>query len=146
MAETLRPSDTQRICRALEVKLSSGRSLIDFREVANRQPLLLGQDLEATVLMPDRAVLHRRIEARAELMLENGAIDEVRAITELSLPDDATVLRAIGVKQIAAFLNGELTEVELLKRLQAATRQYAKRQLTFFRGQFGNHWTFLNLH
>jgi len=142
MAATLRPTDTQRICRALEVHLSTGRSLLDFRNEAKREPLLQGYDVQATVLMPDRSLLHQRIETRAELMLDGGAVDEVEALNRLDLPSDATVLRAIGVPQIMPFLRGEIERSELLKRLQAATRQYAKRQSTFFRGQFGNHWVF----
>ncbi|EFL90770.1 tRNA (adenosine(37)-N6)-dimethylallyltransferase MiaA [Ahrensia sp. R2A130] len=145
-AATVRPTDTQRICRALEVKLSTGRSLLDFRKEAKRDPLLTKHSVQSTVLMPDRAILHERIEARAVTMLENGALDEVKAIIRLNLPADATVMRAIGVPQITAFLNGEIGKVELLQRLQAATRQYAKRQSTFFRGQFGNDWVFRDPH
>lgn len=142
MAATLRPTDTQRICRALEVQLSTGRSLLDFRNDAKRDPLLGDMKVDATVLMPERAVLHERINLRAEMMLDGGAIDEVRALNALNLPTNSTVLRAIGVPQISAFLDGEIDRAQLLERLQAATRQYAKRQSTFFRGQFGNDWVF----
>jgi tRNA dimethylallyltransferase len=92
------------------------------------------------VVVPDRAILHQRINGRFEKMLEQGAEDEVKTLLSLSLPPDMPVMKAIGVSQIAAMLRGELSRDEVLERGAAATRQYAKRQMTWFRNQMDESW------
>ena len=72
--------------------------------------------------------------------MEQGAVDEVRSLLALNLPADAPVMRAIGVPEISAMLNGEIDRAEAVSRGQAATRQYAKRQYTWFRNQPPKDW------
>jgi tRNA dimethylallyltransferase len=92
------------------------------------------------VVLPDRAVLHQRINGRFEKMLEQGAEDEVRALLALELSSEMPVMKAIGVSQIAAMLRGEMTRPEVIEKGAAATRQYAKRQMTWFRNQMDESW------
>jgi tRNA dimethylallyltransferase len=73
-------------------------------------------------------------------MLTMGAEDEVRALLALDLPPEMPVMKAIGVAQIAAMLKGEMTRAEVIETGAAATRQYAKRQMTWFRNQMDESW------
>ncbi len=140
----MRPTDGQRIARALEVKLSTGTPLAEHHRAV--QPAILdGWKLEKIIVEPPRAVLHIRIAARAEWMLQNGAMDEVKALRALDPPPEATVWKAIGVAQIGALLDGRLSSDETLEKLIAATRQYAKRQSTWFRGQMDATWQRISL-
>ncbi|MEL6736595.1 MAG: tRNA (adenosine(37)-N6)-dimethylallyltransferase MiaA, partial [Pseudomonadota bacterium] len=107
-AEGLRPSDGQRIARALEVVLQTGKPLAHFQANSASLALLSGRRVERFVLMPERADLHARINKRARIMFENGALEEVKALLALDLPPEATVLRAIGVPQLTSLLAGEL--------------------------------------
>ncbi|MBB3540670.1 tRNA dimethylallyltransferase [Rhizobium sp. BK176] len=139
VAGSLRPQDGQRIVRALEVIEATGRSIIDFQAQAG--PVMIDPSAARKIVVePERAVLHQRINGRFEKMLEQGAEGEVKALLSLSLSPDMPVMKAIGVSQIAAMLNGELTRDEVLERGAAATRQYAKRQMTWFRNQMDESW------
>ena len=139
-AEKLKPGDSHRITRALEVVRATGKPLAHFQNTAADKSLLSERNVQRVVLMPERKRLHERINARSELMIEEGALEEVKALLELELPDHATVLKAIGVPQLSSYLRGEIRLVEAIEKLKAATRQYAKRQSTWFRGQFGDNW------
>jgi tRNA dimethylallyltransferase len=135
----LGPQDGQRIVRALEVLEATGRSIAEFQGRAG--PMIV--DPEAArkiVVLPERAVLHARINGRFETMLDQGAEDEVRALLALSLSTDMPVMKAIGVSQIAAMLDGAMSRSEVLEKGAAATRQYAKRQMTWFRNQMDKSW------
>jgi tRNA dimethylallyltransferase len=92
------------------------------------------------VIEPERAALVRRIDARFERMLEEGALEEVRELAALGLDPALPAMKAIGVRELAALLAGRLTEAEALERAKIATRQYAKRQSTWFRHQLGPEW------
>ena len=138
-AERLRPSDGQRIVRALEVLEASGRSLSSFQSrvgTAAIDPAFA----EKIVVLPERAVLAERIDRRFAAMLRTGAVEEVRALLALGLPPEMPAMKAIGVPQIAALLRGEMTEADVIARGSAATRQYAKRQMTWFRNQLDESW------
>jgi tRNA dimethylallyltransferase len=139
VAAVLGPQDGQRIVRALEVLEATGRSIAEFQGRAG--PMIV--DPEAArkiVVLPERAVLHARINGRFETMLDQGAEDEVRALLALSLSTDMPVMKAIGVSQIAAMLEGAMSRSEVLEKGAAATRQYAKRQMTWFRNQMDKSW------
>jgi len=139
MAESLNPVDGQRIVRALEVIEATGRSIAAFQGQAG--PVIVDPDqARKIVVLPDRAVLHQRINGRFEAMLEEGAEEEVRALMALDLPADMPVMKAIGVSQIAAMLRGEVARDEVIEKGAAATRQYAKRQMTWFRNQMDESW------
>ncbi|MBY3132102.1 tRNA (adenosine(37)-N6)-dimethylallyltransferase MiaA [Rhizobium laguerreae] len=139
MAASLNRQDGQRIVRALEVIKATGRSIVDFQ--GRSGPVVIYADeARKIVVLPDRAVLHQRINGRFEKMLQQGAEDEVRALLALDLPAEAPVMKAIGVSQIAAMVRGEMTRDEVLEKGAAATRQYAKRQMTWFRNQMDDSW------
>lgn len=127
--------DLQRLTRALEVMRSTGRPLADWQRTANEVPVLADADAVRIVLSPPRPWLHERIARRVGLMLRSGALEEVRSVLDLELPTSLPAMRAIGVKEIAALLRNEIDLEETKQRLTIATRQYAKRQETWFRNQ-----------
>ena len=140
MAEGLQPGDGQRIVRALEVIEATGKSIRDYQKASG--PVIVDPDrAQKFVVLPDRPVLHDRINRRFEAMMESGAVEEVEALLALKLAPDATAMKAIGVSQIADMLAGRMSEAEVIEKSAAATRQYAKRQMTWFRNQMGEDWT-----
>ena len=138
-AAALNPGDSQRIARALEVKRSTGVTLGDW-QLAKTGGLADEVNLTGIVLMPDRAWLYDRCNARFEAMLKAGAIGEVETLIERGLDPDLPVMRAIGVAEIAAFLSDEITREELIAAGSQATRNYAKRQFTWLRNQSPDGW------
>lgn len=139
IAATLRPSDSQRIVRALEVIEGTGRSLLDWQQDRGRA-LVDDATARRIVLLPDRGWLGERIARRFALMWDHGAIDEVRALLALDLDPMLPAMKAIGVREIAAFLEGSMAREEAMERSVIATRQYAKRQSTWFRNQLDESW------
>lgn len=135
----LKPTDGQRIVRALEVLDASGRSILDW-QAARGRPLIDRDSTRFFVIEPDRAALVSRIEARFDRMLDNGALDEVRQLAALDLDPDLPAMKAIGVRELQAAMAGELRFPEAIERAKIATRQYAKRQATWFRHQLGPEW------
>ena len=140
-ARRLAASDTQRLVRALEMFDTTGEPLASHQAAGERCGLLQGYSVSRFVLEPPRAVLHERINARFDAMVASGAIEEVEALLALGLDPAMPAMKAIGVPQIAALLSGSLTREEAIERSKAASRQYAKRQSTWFRGQFGPEWS-----
>ena len=138
-AAALKPGDSQRIVRALQVFEATGQSIRTFRETAGR-PLIDLQTARRIVLHTDRAALRKRIRTRFERMMEQGAVQEVQALLAQKLSPDLPAMKAIGVREIAAFLDGNLSADEAIERAAIATGQYAKRQTTWFRNQFGTEW------
>lgn len=139
-ARRLKVADPQRVVRALSVLMATGKPLSAFQD-ANGPGLLDGYALERIVLMPERALLRRRIGERFEAMMQAGAIEEVEALLALDLDPSLPAMKAIGVGEIAAMLRGEMDREDAVERAVTATRQYAKRQSTWFRNRFGD-WTF----
>ncbi len=140
MAEALQPGDGQRIVRALEVIEATGKSIRDYQKANG--PVIVDPDrAQKFVVLPDRPVLHDRINRRFDAMMESGAVEEVEALLALKLAPDATAMKAIGVSQIADMLAGRMSEAEVIEKSAAAIRQYAKRQMTWFRNQMGEDWT-----
>nr|WP_181707405.1 tRNA (adenosine(37)-N6)-dimethylallyltransferase MiaA [Chthonobacter rhizosphaerae] len=138
MAERLRPSDPQRILRALIVRDATGRSLADWQ--AERDPPVLAPDRVARlVLAPDRSLLHRRIADRFRAMAANGGLDEARALAALDLDPALPAMKAIGVPEMMAAALGKRPVDEAVEAAIVATRRYARRQETWFRNQFA-HW------
>ena len=138
-AARLMPGDGQRILRALEVLETTGKSITAFQSAT--VPAIIDPDrAEKIVVLPDRGVLAARINQRFGLMLKAGAVEEVKALLAQNLPPAMPVMKAIGVPQIAAMLAGEMREAEVIERGAAATRQYAKRQMTWFRNQLDESW------
>jgi tRNA dimethylallyltransferase len=133
-AGKLRPSDRLRVMRALEVFAATGRPLASFH--GRRAGALLRPEATARIfLAPDRAELRRRIDARFRAMVEQGALDEARALAARRLDPMLPVMRAHGVPGLLAHLRGDATLEEAIARGQGDTRRYAKRQFTWFRHQ-----------
>jgi tRNA dimethylallyltransferase len=137
--ETLKPTDGQRVLRALEVMEASGRSILDFQAEAG-SAVIDPERAMKLIVEPDRAILHDRINRRFEKMLDMGAVGETKALLALGLDPAMPVMKAIGVPQIRAMLAGEMSRQEVIEKASAATRQYAKRQLTWFRNQMDDSW------
>ena len=133
-AARLAPNDSQRIQRALEVHAISGRRLSDLIAEQSSQ-VLPYQVLKIALLPSDRQLLHERIAMRFEQMLAAGLVDEVRAllIKYPVLTAESTAMRCVGYRQVLHYLAGEIDLEELRDRGVFATRQLAKRQLTWLR-------------
>ncbi|MGC5843559.1 tRNA (adenosine(37)-N6)-dimethylallyltransferase MiaA [Mesorhizobium abyssinicae] len=140
----LRPTDGQRIVRALEVLDASGRSIAEW-QAARGRPLIDRESARFLVIEPDRAELVGRIETRFDRMLDVGALDEVRELLALNLDPDLPAMKAIGVRDLQAAMAGQLGFAEAIERAKIATRQYAKRQATWFRHQLGPEWRRLHV-
>jgi tRNA dimethylallyltransferase len=138
-AADLDPGDRQRIARALEVKRSTGVTLADW-QLAKAGGIAEDITLHPLLVLPDRTWLYERCDLRFEAMLESGAIAEVEALLARNLDPDLPVMRAIGVPEIAAFLAGDMEPEAMIATGQQATRNYAKRQFTWFRRQTPEEW------
>lgn len=139
VAASLFPADVSRITRALEVVEATGRSIADWRTEKTGG---IGDevDLRALLLLPPRDWLYARCDARFENMMANGAVDEVERLLARQLPLDAPIMRAIGVPEIADMLAGTIPAEAAMSLGKIATRQYAKRQFTWFRNQAPHGW------
>jgi tRNA dimethylallyltransferase len=138
-AARLKPQDITRISRALEVIRSTGKSLSLWQQE------LQGGIIEETsvcpaILLPPRDWLRARCDARFEAMLAQGAVEEVEALRARGLDPTLPAMRAIGVRDIIDWLEGHIGRYDMVERAQAATRQYAKRQYTWFRHQLPEAW------
>ncbi len=133
-AASLRPSDRQRILRALEVVAATGRPLAALQG-AREAPALAPGEWAGLFLSPERAVLNARIEARFEAMLREGALDEAAALMQRGLDPALPVMRAHGAPHLIAHLRGELSLSDAADLAKRDTRQYAKRQFTWARHQ-----------
>lgn len=137
IAARLKAPDPQRIVRALAVLSATGRSLATFQDAAH-MPLLDGWQIERRVLDPDREVLRARIAQRFATMREQGAEAEVAAFLERGLDPSLPAMKAIGVREIGAFLAGQMSAAAMVEAAVTATRQYAKRQRTWFRNRMAD--------
>lgn len=133
-AQRLKPRDRSRIPRALEVIEATGRSIADWHG-EGVPPLLAADAVRAVFLAPERAELYARINARYAWMLQNGALDEVAALAARKLDPMLPAMKAQGVPPVLRHLRGELSLEEARELGSAGTRQYAKRQFTWFRHQ-----------
>ena len=132
-AARIGPGDRQRLLRAFEVAEATGKALTDW-QTDTIAPLSPGQ-WRAVVLEPDRQTLYTRCDARLQGMVQGGALDEVRILMNRHLAPAAPIMKAVGVREMAAHLSGEMTLAEAIALAQQETRRYAKRQMTWFRNQ-----------
>ncbi len=138
-AAALQPGDGQRVVRALEILEATGKPISHFQ--ARKGDIIVDPAVARKfVVLPPRDILHDRINRRFEKMMESGAVEEVKALLALDPAPDLPSMKAIGVSQIAAMLAGDMTKEEAVKKASAATRQYAKRQMTWFRNQMDDSW------
>jgi tRNA dimethylallyltransferase len=140
-AARLRPTDPQRVLRALEVLEATGRPLAHFQDSREGAVLAAGTWRGIFLDVP-RDELKRRIEARFHAMMETGALDEVAALAARGLDPALPIMRAHGVPGLIAHLRGEISRDEAIERGIRDTRQYARRQFTFARHQLTDFvWT-----
>lgn len=145
-ATRIHATDAQRIQRALEVYRLSGRTISDWRREAPVGPVLPVRVLRLVLAPRDRAVLHERIGFRFDRMLAEGFLDEVRALRAMPqlrdhpAPLELPALRAVGYRQAWEHLDGHTSAAEFRDRGVFATRQLAKRQLTWLRGELDAQW------
>jgi tRNA dimethylallyltransferase len=133
MGAKLNPGDSQRLVRAWEVIEATGQSLAEWQALKGA-PILTG-DLARFVLKPNRDWLIERIARRFRAMIANGALEEVRALRDGGFSADLPAARALGVPQLIAHLADQLTLDQAIEQAIIQTRQYAKRQMTWFRHQ-----------
>ena len=138
-AARVAPTDSQRIQRALEVCYNTGRPISELQR-ATVSPLA-GRRVHYWMLAPPRAVLHERIQRRFEAMMAAGFLEEVRSLRRNgALTARHPSMRAVGYRQLWAHLDGQYPLEEAVRRGVAATRQLAKRQLTWMRGEALGRW------
>jgi len=130
-ARTVRGRDRVRIIRALEVQAKTGRPISEhFRET---RPPIEGRRVVRLGLELDRAALRRRIDERVERMFARGLVEEVRGLLERGVPEGCPAFRALGYRHVLRLLKGEIGRAEAAALTKTETRQYAKRQMTWFR-------------
>ncbi len=142
MAERLRPSDSQRLVRALEVVEATGRSLADWQSEPG-QPLIDAVQARCLVVDPPRDDVYQRIEVRFERMIEAGALGEVAVLRDRQLSGVLPVMRALGVPALLSHLDGACALETAIERCKTETRRYAKRQFTWLRGHMQS-WDWLS--
>lgn len=136
--EKISIKDKKRIIRALEIYDSTGRTMSEY----NKNFRVMNEDynLLYIALDMDRAKLYERINNRVDIMLEKGLIDEVKSILEMGYNKDLISLKAIGYKEIIMYLENEISLEEAIELIKKASRNYAKRQLTWFRRDHRIKW------
>jgi len=140
-AARINPADTQRISRALEVWRISGRSMSDWQGMSPGHQPFPFRVLKLVISPDDRALLHQRIAQRFEQMLAAGFLDEARALaSDPTIGPDLPAMRAVGYRQALAHLRGETDFEQFRAQAIAATRQLAKRQLTWLRSEYDARW------
>jgi tRNA dimethylallyltransferase len=133
-AARLADGDSQRLVRAWEVVIATGRSLTDWQ--ADEQGPALRLDPHTIALMPEREALYAACDGRFEAMVRHGALDEARQVAALTFDPSLPGMKALGLPELLSHLRGDITLDEATVLAQRATRRYAKRQTTWFRHQF----------
>jgi tRNA dimethylallyltransferase len=133
-AVRIAPGDRQRLCRAWEVFAATGAALSDLQQTG--APAITGWT--AVALEPPREALYARCDARLHAMIQDGALGEVRALVSRDLDPALPAMKAVGVRELAAHLRGDATLDDAIAAAQQETRRYAKRQMTWMRGQMAD--------
>lgn len=133
-AARLRPTDAQRILRAIEVFEATGRPLVSYQGL-RQAPLLRPEDYRGVVIAPDREALRQAIDRRFDRMMAEGALDEVAALAARHLDPALPAMRALGVPPLMGVVEGRIGQEAAVAQAKAQTRAYAKRQVTFARHQ-----------
>lgn len=133
-AARIAPNDRQRLCRAWEVWIETGRALSEWQD--DTAPILPEGSYQLEILAPDRAWLYERCDRRLELMVAGGALDEVRDLVSRGLKPDWPIMRVLGLRELVGHIEGAMSLSDAVAQAQQKTRNYAKRQMTWFRNQF----------
>ncbi|WP_208437414.1 tRNA (adenosine(37)-N6)-dimethylallyltransferase MiaA [Bartonella taylorii] len=139
LAEKISSQDGQRIIRALEVYDATDKKL-SWWQKQKTSPLIVPDCVEKILLIPPRQLLYERIHKRLGSMIERGALEEVVAMKRLMLSPLLPAMKAIGVPEFIAYLDGYRSFENALETVKTQTRRYAKRQMTWFRNQFDEEW------
>lgn len=145
MAARLAPGDSQRLIRAWEVLEATGRSLAWWHRQqgkASQAPALADIHFKTILFLPPRPDIYRACDARFQRMIEGGALDEAKALGKRDLDPALPVMKALGVKDLLAHIRGEISLDDATARAQRRIRNYAKRQMTWFKGQMVSQMTF----
>lgn len=140
-AGKLAPTDRRRIIRALEIVRLTGRTMTEHDDESRKQPPAF-QALYTVLCFEDRQKLYQRIEQRVDRMCREGLFEETARLLESGVPLDSTCMQAIGYRQAAWALRGEMPRDEAVALIKQATRRYAKRQMTWFRRHEEALWLF----
>ena len=133
---TLFPNDAQRVKRALEVILETGKPISHF-QTKESKPAFKEDDFFCLFLNKPRQSIYENINSRFDEMIKNGAIDEVKTLLSHNLDESYPIMKAHGVPELKKYLEGNLSLQEATGKAKQNTRNYAKRQYTFFRTQLG---------
>jgi len=137
-ATRIAPRDTQKVVRAIEIRMLAGKGVADVHRGGRTG--LQGYDIRKIGLLPARAALYSRIDARVISMIEAGWLDEVRGLIADGIPANVKPFQFIGYAELRACLQGSLGQDAAIKRIQQSTRQFAKRQITWFRREKHVEW------
>jgi tRNA dimethylallyltransferase len=138
IAARIAPRDTQKVIRAIEMRILAGKPVGEIHRAGRSG--LQGYDVQKIGLLPSRAALYARIDARTAAMIQDGWLEEVRELSTRGVPPDAKPFQFIGYPELLAHLAGRLTIEAAVEKIQLATRQFAKRQLTWFRKEPSVQW------
>ena len=128
--QKISPNDKKRITRIIELYKATGKNKTELEKISRANDIKY--DYKVFAINMDREKLYERINLRVDLMIENGLIDEVNNIIK-KYEKFPTAMQGLGYKEVVQFLNGEITEVEMIDKIKQESRRYAKRQLTWFR-------------
>lgn len=137
-AARIAPRDTQKLIRAIEMRILAKQPVGEIHR-AGREPLQ-GYQITKIGLLPERAALYARIDARVRSMLAAGWIEEVEKLIAMGIPPDAKPFQFIGYSEVRDHLLGQVPLEATIKKIQQATRNFAKRQITWFRRESGVKW------
>ena len=137
-ARRIPPRDTQKIIRAIEIRLLAGKPVGEVH--GGGRTGLEGYRVTKIGLLPPRAMLYARIDARVEAMIRAGWIEEVARLALSGVSGDAKPFQFIGYSQLRDYIAGKIAKGEAIRQIQQATRRFAKRQLTWFRREPDVHW------
>ena len=141
-AQDLHPNNRQRVLRAIEIYEESGKRKSDILEAQEHKPVY---DIYFIGLTLPRPILYERINKRVDLMIEQGLEEEVRTIYDSGLSRNAQSMKAIGYKEWFDYFEGLKSKEEIIEEIKKHSRNYAKRQYTWFNNQFDVHWYDVNL-
>ena len=136
-AKRIHPNNLRYVVRALEINLSTGKNKIDIKKKSPFDTFLIGLDWP-------REKLYERVSLRVDLQLKRGLIDEVKRLLKKGYKEDSPAMSSLGVKEIIPYLKGKSTLEECVEILKKNTRNYAKRQMTWFRRYDSVHWLKMN--
>ncbi len=146
LREKIKPTDRQRICRAWEILKATGASILSLVETAPPEDPLPDVEKIVILILPPKDLLLSKAEQRLKKMFREGAVEEVRNLLTKEIHPRSTLLKAVGVPEVSAYVRGDISLEEAFEDARKATNRYIKRQLTWFRTQLKAHITLEKLY